>query len=117
MTKTRAPIQELTHRQLLGAFARGGVEKMAEREHILNSNGEHTNQLDDLPVRDNQAANVVGGIDTVPLPESPVSTFYTRDSLVSTFSIGTWPTPESPYVNRVSYTPLPWPSSYNILRF
>lgn len=90
---------------------------MTRREHILHSNGEHVNPLEDLRMRDNQAANVVGGIDTVPLPESPVSTFYTGGSLVNTLSIGTWPTPEYPYVNQVSYTPNPWRYSYSFQRF
>lgn len=68
---------------------------MTRREHNLRSNGEHVNQLEDLRMRDNQAADVVGGIDTVPLPESPASRLY----------IGTWPTPEHTYVNRrYSYT-------------
>ena len=80
---------------------------MTRREHTLRSNGEHVNQLEDLRMSDGQAANVVGGIDTVPLPESPASTFY----------IGTWPTPEHTYVNRLPYTPLPWLSGYNFLRY
>jgi len=107
MTKTKATTQKPTQRRLLGVFARRGVEKMTRREHILRSNGEHVNQLEDLRMRDNQAADVVGGIDTVPLPESPASSLY----------IGTWPTPENPYVNRMSYTPNPWRYSYNFQRF
>jgi hypothetical protein len=67
---------------------------MTRREHNLRSNGEHVNQLEDLRMRDNQAADVVGGIDTVPLPERPASRLY----------IGTWPTPERTYVTpRYSY--------------
>jgi hypothetical protein len=65
-------------------------------------------RIEDLRIDDLEAGSIKGGIDTVPLPERTaapskfgiVATGTTgKLGSVATVMIGTWPTPESPFLS------------------